>query len=451
MITKKISKLKLVNVHISHRAFMLLVFLIVLSSGHAQTWSLQQCIDTALIYNRNLQISRNNISLSNEKYAEAKAGLIPKIILNADYRYYADLPYQFMPQSAFGGPPGLFKEIQMGVPHNITTNLQLAVPIYNSQILGGIEATKIATELNELHYQRTEEQVFLDISNLYYNAQILIHQLTFIDSNFSNTSRLLSSLQLLYSQLMIKKSDVERVELQKEQLGTQRELVENNLDKVMNSLKFSMGLPFEQVVQIDDKIQYQPGSDYAYSASVDLKIARAQNQILNKELRTIRNSMLPSITLYGSYGQSGYGYDEKPNEFLKFYPVSFAGLNLSVPLFNGTTTRRKINQKKVDIQNNKLQIDLIDSQNRMQVENAISLRHVKQLSIDNFKKQMNLAGSVYDEILLQQKEGTANLTDILMADNALREAQQNYLNAIIDYLKADLELKKLTGNITHQN
>ena len=161
--------------------------------------------------------------------------------------------------------------------------------------------------------------------------------------------------------------------------------------------------------------------------------------------------MLPSITLYGSYGQSGYGYDEKPNEFLKFYPVSFAGLNLSVPLFNGTTTRRKINQKKVDIQNNKLQIDLIDSQNRMQVENAISLRHVKQLSIDNFKKQMNLAGSVYDEILLQQKEGTANLTDILMADNALREAQQNYLNAIIDYLKADLELKKLTGNITHQN
>jgi len=38
-----------------------------------------------------------------------------------------------------------------------------------------------------------------------------------------------------------------------------------------------------------------------------------------------------------------------------------------------------------------------------------------------------------------------------MADNTVREAQKSYLNAIIDYLKADLELKKLTGNISLKN
>ena len=42
----------------------------------------------------------------------------------------------------------------------------------------------------------------------------------------------------------------------------------------------------------------------------------------------------------------------------------------------------------------------------------------------------------------------ASLTDIVLADNALREAQQTYLSAVVDYLKADLELKKLTGNIS---
>jgi OMF family outer membrane factor len=41
----------------------------------------------------------------------------------------------------------------------------------------------------------------------------------------------------------------------------------------------------------------------------------------------------------------------------------------------------------------------------------------------------------------------ASLTDILLADTALREAQQANISAIIEYLKADLELKKLTGNI----
>jgi OMF family outer membrane factor len=34
-----------------------------------------------------------------------------------------------------------------------------------------------------------------------------------------------------------------------------------------------------------------------------------------------------------------------------------------------------------------------------------------------------------------------------MADNALRQAQQDYLKAEIDFAKADLELKKLTGNL----
>jgi OMF family outer membrane factor len=55
---------------------------------------------------------------------------------------------------------------------------------------------------------------------------------------------------------------------------------------------------------------------------------------------------------------------------------------------------------------------------------------------------------VYDQVVLQQKQGTANLTDILLADNSLRESQQNYLSAIVEFLKAELELKKLTGNLS---
>ena len=63
-------------------------------------------------------------------------------------------------------------------------------------------------------------------------------------------------------------------------------------------------------------------------------------------------------------------------------------------------------------------------------------------------EQIELAQTIYEQTLLQQKQGTANLTDVLLADNALREAQQTYINAVIEYLKADLELKKLTGNIS---
>jgi len=100
------------------------------------------------------------------------------------------------------------------------------------------------------------------------------------------------------------------------------------------------------------------------------------------------------------------------------------------------------------LKNNELQISLLSEQNLMQVDNAKMQRQVARKSTETILLQMRLAQSIYNQNIIQQKEGTASLTDVLLADNALREAQQSYLNAIVDYLKADLEYKKLTGNIS---
>lgn len=452
MKTKKILTNKLVNIHIPMLWMPLLVLLIFFTfSGHAQTWSLQQCIDSAQVYNKNLQMSRNNIEIGAERQQEAKSNLLPKINLNADYKYFMNLPYQLMPQSSFGGPEGQFKEIQMGVPHNINTSIQLTMPLYNPQVYGSIQISKIASELSELQYKKTEEQVFFEISNLYYNAQILAHQKEFVDSNLVNTTKLLKNLELLYAQQMIKKSDVAKLELQKEQLETQRALIISNYEQVMNALKFSVGIPFQQTIKVDPEIENENGTEYTNALNIDVQIANTQSRFLSSELRTLQNSRLPSVFFYGSYGQSGFGYTEKPNDFLKFFPTSFAGLQISFPLFNGSVTKRKIKQKKTEIKNSELQISNVTEQNKMLIENASRKRMVTQQTIENTDSQISLAQTVYREMILQQKEGTANLTDVLMADNALREAQQSYLSAVIDYLKADLELKKLTGNILSKN
>ena len=48
----------------------------------------------------------------------------------------------------------------------------------------------------QLQYQKTEEQVLFDITTLYYNAQILKHQLEFLESNLLNTKKLLKNIEL---------------------------------------------------------------------------------------------------------------------------------------------------------------------------------------------------------------------------------------------------------------
>lgn len=440
--------MKLVSIHTP--ILILLLFLIRFESTQAQVWSLQQCIDTAQVYNKNLAMGRNNISIAKEKEKEAKANLIPKITANADYKYFSNLPYQLLPLSTFNptAPEGQFKEAQFGVPHNINANLQLTMPIYSPQVYGAIQTTKIASELSGLQYQKTEEQIYFEIFNLYYNAQILHHQLGFIDSNLVNTTRLLKNMQLLNEQLLAKGTDVSKVKLQLAQLKTQKENISSKYTQILNGLKFAMGIATEQNLEIEPTIQYKDIVEYIPSSILDVRLIKTQNKLLMSELNALNKSrFLPSVNLFGTFGTTGFGYDQQPNDFLKFFPIGFAGVQLSYPLFNSTVTQRKINQKKLELQNNELQFGLLSDQNGMQIKNTQQQRLVAQMAVETTTEQIKLAKTIYDQTILQQKQGTASLQDVLLADYALREAQQTYLMAIFDYLKADLDLKKFTGNL----
>lgn len=441
--------MKLVNVH--KPCLVLLLIVIGFQSVQAQVWSLQQCIDTAQVYNKKLQVNRNDIAIGEQREKEAKANLNPKVTANADYKYFTNLPYQLLPLNALNpaAPEGEFRAAQFGVPHNINLNLQLSMPLYNPQLYGAIQTTKIASEWIELQYQKLEEQIFFDISNLYYNAQILHHQLAFIDSNLINAERLFKNMQLLNEQLLVKGTDVSKVKLQLAQLTSQKVGVKSKYEQVLNALKFTIGLSLENNLQIETNILYENSFEYSSLSTLDFRMAIIKNRWLGLELNTLNKSRyLPSLNLFANYGTTGFGYNGKPNGFLDFYSIGFAGIQLSYPLFSGTVTERKINQKTLELKNNELQMGLINEQNYLQVENAKLQRKTAKNTVETLTEQIQLAQIIYEQTIVQQKLGTATLTDILLADNSLREAQQTYLSAVIDYLKADLELKKFTGNIS---
>ena len=413
-----------------------------------QVWSLNKCLDTAQFNNKQLAISRSNIIISEQKHDEVKASLIPKVAMNGDYKYYTNLPFQLMPSSIFGGPVGQFKEAQFGVPTNINANFQFSMPIFNAVLYNTMSTAKIVTEFSKLQYQKNEDQLFYDITNLYYNAQILKQQEKFLDANLINSNILLKNIQLLYEQLLAKYSDVSRVQLQVSQLTTAKINIVSKYEQVLNMLKFSMGISLDRFIEIDTAILFQSINDISYSNSADIKLAKTQFDLLNNELTTLKYSKLPTLALYGTYGTTGFGYNVKPNDFLKFFPIGLVGVQLTYPIFNGTITNRKISQKKLDIKNSQLQIGLAESQNEMQSKNAVIQKSVTLRLIQSNNKQIEQAQKIYNQSVVQLKEGVANLTELLLADNALREAQNNYLTSIIDYMKADLELKKITGNIS---
>lgn len=434
-----------------HKLALVTIALLALANRlSAQVWTLQQCIDTALVYNRTLQVAGNNNRISRERQREAKANLLPKLSVNADYKYFSDLPTQLMPLSTFtpSAPEGQFKEARFGVPHNIGANLQVTLPIYQPQLIGGIQIASVAAELSQLQYQKTAEQVTSDISNWYYNAQLLLAQNLFTDSNLVNTERLLQNMRLLKEQQMATGTDVGKVELQRSRLQVQKANVSARLQQVMNALKFSMGIAPDRVIEISPALRLETEVDYDNNNPTDIQIAIVQHKLAEADLKNAKRSRLPAVALFGSYGTTGFGYYQQPDNFLKFYPVNVTGIQLTYPLFSGTVTQRKINQKKMEVKNSELLQTMAVEQNTIQIQNTSVQRDVARQTILAAQADISQASTIYSQTLLLQRQGLASLTEVLLADAALRETQTGYLTAIVDYLKADIELKRLTGNFS---
>jgi len=438
--------MKLVNIH----TLQIVIWFALAGFSHntlqAQTMTLQQCIESALSNNRNLQVGRNNLNLNPLRQQEAKSNLWPKATASADYKFFTNLPYQLLPLSVFNGPEGQYKEAQFGVPHNLGVNLQLAMPLYNPQIKVGVKAAEIAAEIGDLQVEKSEEQVIFEVTNLYYNAQILQHQVLFVDSNLLNANRLLAMMQLLREQGLAKGTDIGKIELQQAQLQSQRARLDGKLAQVLNGLKFFMGQDLDAPLSVPKDIEQGNRTEYLVSTSVDTRIVQVQNRLLFNELDLLKKSKLPTLSIVANYGLTGFGYFKQPDPFFKVFPIGFLGVQATYPIWN-KTTHFKIAQKEVEITGNRLQSEHIQAQNDLQIANAILEKNTAQATIPTAQQQIALATSVYQQTLVQQQQGTATLADILLADNALREAQTNYLNALIDYLKADLEWKKASGSI----
>lgn len=438
--------MKLVSIH---KYFVASLFLLLgMQGAYAQVWPLEQCIETAVANNKKLELGRNSIQQGKDRKTQVKANLMPKVKLEADYKYFIDLPTQYMPANAFNpmAPEGVFNEAQFGVPHNINANLQVAMPLYNPQLKSAIKNTDVGVELAELKYQKSKEEILYNISELYYNAQIIQSQMEFIDDNMKNSQKLFKTLSLLKEHKLALGTDVNKIALQIDQLKSKKIILKGKYDQVLNGMKTWMGVSLDESIDVEPKIEYRPLVEYPNNVTTDIRMVETKKRLLEGEIDVIDKSKLPTVVAYGSYGAVGYGYDKSPNQFLDFHPMGLVGIKATYNLFDGNMTKKKKKVKMHEIVNNNLQLELLKDQNALQVRNATLKIAVAGESINSSKSQIKFAQEIYDQTILQQKEGLASITDVIMADSALRQAQQDYLTAVIDYYKADLELKNVTGN-----
>src|SRR5699024_5350658 len=179
------------------RVLLLAVLLTVMagiSTTHAQTMlSLQECINRALVQNLDVKHAKFGLEKARESVDEVASGLYPQIEATGSYRYHLELPTELVPAEIFGGEPGTYREVSLSSPQTVTGAVQLNQVLFDGQLLMGLKAAKVSTDVSRLQIMQTKEEVVYNVSATYYNIQTLTEQEAVLKENLGSNEKLVSA------------------------------------------------------------------------------------------------------------------------------------------------------------------------------------------------------------------------------------------------------------------
>ena len=416
---------------------------------HAQeTLTLNDCIRMGIENNLMLKSGRNELDKNRYAISENRANLLPKINAFARLNDNFDPPVSVTDGSSFGKHYNVTNTLRL----SSSVGLSLAMPLYNQTLYTSMDIVKLVDQLGRISFEKAKRDMALNITKMYYVGQVTMEQIALVKSNIARLEELKSITQALYENDMTLEIDVQRIDINLQNLKVQYDNAQAMLEQQLNTLKYIIDYPADKdiclVAANTDEIEKveMTGLDYSLFEFelLDKKVAMAE-----KQKNMIRSGYLPSVTLMGNFGFSSFT-DKYKNWFHSgpsnhWYRSAGLGLSVNIPIFDGLDKRNKIKKAKIDIINSKLMQDNTRKDLETQYINATNDLMTQQRNLSTNKKNYQLAENVYNITTDRYKEGITSMTEVLQDEMRMTEAQNHYLTAFLNYRLSSLTIMKLTG------
>ena len=156
---------------------------------------------------------------------------------------------------------------------------------------------------------------------------------------------------------------------------------------------------------------------------------------------------IPTASLTLNYTQNYYGEDLDMTKRNAWFPSSYVGLNINIPIFDGFFKDANIQKSKYTLQQTQNNIDAL----KISIDNDVKQAQLKfsaaLATLDYEKKNMDLAESVYEQTRKKFEQGLGSNTEITSAQSDLTQAQNNYINALYNAVVAKVDYQNSIGKI----
>ncbi|CAM3575386.1 TolC family protein [Flavobacterium chungbukense] len=436
------------------------IFLIVLCTigfsavAQTTTLTLKDAVNYALVNKADAKKAKLQVENSEYKIQEVRSRALPQISANGNLTYNPVIQTTVIDGAGFG-QPGTTIQAAFGQKWTSTAGVSLTQAIFDQSVFTGLKAAKSTREFYQINDQLTEEQVIERVANNYYSVYVQKERLILLDSNYVNTTKVRDIVKGQFDNGLAKKIDLDRIVVKMSNIDTERQQIKNQIALQENALKFYMGMPIEtQIDMPKEEFEVVPAAltqEPNIENRTEYLLLKKQEELLVYNKKAMEAGYYPTLSLTAGYNYIGQGpqfpWFAKPSSGVYWSDFSAIGLNLHVPIFTGFGTRAKVRQADVEIRS--LQEDIKDTKLSLDLDykNAITQINNNLVTIENQKENMRLATEILSNTKNNYLQGLASLTDLLDAENASLEAQNNYTRAVLNYKIAEISLIKSKGEL----
>lgn len=443
------------------------------SWSQSKDWSLEQCVSYALDHNLSIQKSLLDVDKADVNLSIAKGSFMPMVSANGNHSWTV----------------GLNQNITTGMLQHQTTQFTSAGVDVGLDLFNGLRnqrqlaKNRLEVLASQYQSQKIKEDVALNVINSYlqivFNKELVkvnTSQLHYQQSQETRVAELVKAGVVPSGDLIDVKASVAQAAQQVLQGQNAVKISRLALAQLLQLKDYENFDIVEQdyKVGLSEVLSNSPDQvvERAKETQTDLKIAQAQVDISNYQLKISRSAFYPQIRAFYSlatraaYSDQISGYElntanptqvigqvegtnqnvvqpnmtaiiSGPNSLLNQFDANMGhsfGIGISIPVFNGFNVRNNVKLSKLNLEyvEKEKQIATLNLEQTVytaytDTQNALESYHAAQVTFQARSLALDYAKERYEV-------GLMNVFDLNQAQNLLVVAESDMLKAKYDYL-----------------
>lgn len=403
--------------------------------------SLAEAQDYAIRQNRSLQNASLAVKEARAQRWQTIAAMLPTLDASGTYTDY--LGYSAT-MSIMGN------EAKITMPNVAAFNLTAGIGVNGQGVIGAL-LNNIAIEMQDISREKTEDELRASVTQSYMSVLALEDIIQLMDSSLKNVQKLATQTQSMADVGVVEQTQADQLRVRVNQLQNNLTANRRNLQVAYDALSVLLDIDAKKRLILTNTLDQLLNADEILASLLSpFQIDNNHNyRLLQKNVELAKRNVDMAAWAYGPTLSLAYQYTYQhyfQEGGMRMTPPNLLQVTLRMPLFSSGKRAAAVVEKRLALQEAQNTLDETTDNLGIQYRN---LRYTLANAYETYlteKENIDVTQRVFAQMTHKYDWGAASNLELTNASNDLITAQSSYVNAVLNLVKAQVELDEFLNN-----